>query len=111
MNRAFSDNARIDSNRGIYEVFYAEVAEPALRGQMRVENALSRLLALLRALTGSTARRLLRVALFTLSLVGLIGAVGAMELGRISLLAGVLLSAALLVVQYLCIRPFKQKKA
>ncbi len=111
MNRSYTENSKFDSKRGIYDAFYAEIAEPALRGQMRLDRVLGRLLAILRILTGETARRVARVACFTLSLIGTIGAVGAMEIGRISLPAGIALSASLLLVQYLCIRPRKQKKA
>ncbi len=108
MNRSYTENEHFNSNCGIYESFYTEIAEPALAGQNRVDALLCKLLALWQILTGTTARRIARVTVFALCMIGTIGVVGAMELGRISLTAGLLLTVALLSVQCLC---FKRKKA
>jgi hypothetical protein len=107
MNRSYTENKQFSSDCGIYEAFYTEVAEPALAGEKRLEAFLSYLLAIWQILTGATARRLAKVTVFTLCLVGTVGVVGAMELGRISLSSGLLLSAVMFAVQCLC---FMRKK-
>ena len=107
MNRSYTENKRFNSDCGIYEAFYTEIAEPVLAGRNRVDALLSRLLAIWQILTGATARRLAKVTVFTLCLVGTVGVVGAMELGRISLASGLLLSAVMFAIQCLC---FMRKK-
>ena len=107
MNRSYTENKHFSSDCGIYEAFYAEIAEPALARKNRVDALLSRLLAIWQILTGATARRLAKVTVFTLCLVGTVGVVGAMELGRLSLSSGLFLSAAMLAIQCLC---FKRRK-
>ena len=61
-------------------------------------------------LSGATARRLARVSGVVLSLIGILGIAGAMEAGRLSLWVGLLLSALLIGVECLCLRPARKKK-
>lgn len=112
MNREYANSASCHSNSGIYEAFYAEIGRPR---QSILYGLRARLVMLLRALftvlAGATARRVARVACATGAMVGLVGVAGALETGRISPVACLLLAAVLLLAAYLCMRPRRKTTA
>lgn len=112
MNREYANPASRHSDNGIYEAFYAEIGKPR---QSILYGLRARLAMLLRALftvlAGAKVRRVARVACATGAMVGLVGVAGALEAGRISPVACLLLAAVLLLVAYLSMRPRRKTSA
>ncbi|HBF15029.1 MAG TPA: hypothetical protein DDW30_04995 [Clostridiales bacterium] len=110
MNRECVDFANTYSNNGIYEAFYAELGKPR---QSRLLGLRARLVGLLRAvvafLCAARVRRVARVGCVTVALLGAVGAAGALETGKLSPVACLLLAAGFLAVAYLALRPARRR--
>ena len=107
MNKTYDVTNKFDSNKGIYDAFYAEIVAPALSAQNFTKNLLDRLKNLRTILCGATAKRLARVTGVACALLGIVGVAGGIQHGKISLLGGIAVTVALLGVEYICLR--KQK--
>lgn len=108
MNASYEKNAEFHSNNDIFEQYFQNqkaVANPWLAVLDRV---LAVLATLVLSLSRARERGRLRVCGVAVSLVGLVGLVGAMESGTVSLWLGLLLSAPLVAVELLCLRPHKK---
>ena len=110
MNSCFEKKEHFDSNNRIFEAYFLEEAQPANRLQKVLDTLSAFLLAVLAFLGCAAFRRWVRVSGVALSLVGFIGVIGAMQHGSVSLMAGLLIGALLLGVEYLCLRSPKPKK-
>ncbi len=106
MNRSCADFEQYYSKIGIMPILSADAAAPAITDKKSGLFA-SRVASVLRKLTGVTVRRWAKVGGFALSLIALLGIAGAIELGKISLFGGVVLSALTLGVEYLFLREKK----
>ena len=100
MNKYFEKNDGFNSNNRIYEGYFTEVNAAPGFGK-RVLDLLSTILGLLLC-----ERFLHRVKLVVvaLSLIGLIGVVGAMDAGSLGMGSGLLIGAALVAAEYLCLK-------
>ena len=110
MNKTYEFNGKINSNNGIYEAFYQEfVAQrtPAENNLLKLMNSAKKVCA---ALTSATAKRLARVSGVVLSLIGIVGLAGGIQQNRISLIGGLIATAAFLALEYLCLRQPSSKK-
>ena len=105
MNRTDVRNGNFDSGFGTGIGRMYPGAGLLERGRPGRGQALrSRAAAIRRALCGGAVRRLARAGGVVLALLGMIGAAGAMERGTLPLGAGLLICAALLGVEFLCLR-------
>ncbi len=111
MNTCFENNSRFNSNNRIYEGYFTEFQKPAGRVRRALDFFLYIIAAALTALTSARALCIYRTVGVAGSLVGLAGIIGAMECGTLSLGAGLLIGAALVGIEYLCLRPRKNEKA
>ena len=107
MNKTYDVSNRFDSNKGIYDAFYAEIVSPAFSDRNFAKKLLERIGNLRTALCGTTAKRLARVTGVACALLGIVGVAGGIQYGEISLLGGVAVTLALLGIEYLCLK--KQK--
>lgn len=107
MNKTYDISRDICSNTGIYDAFYAQIAEPAFE---RKNAAYSCVKSICKALTGTTARRLAKVTGATLSLLGLVGIAGGIQQNRISILGGIMVAAILLGVEFVCLKSFERNQ-
>ena len=105
MNACFDKNEEFYSNKRIMEAYFGEAVKTASVGQRLLDSILSKLFFLIRLLSCSTARRIAKATAVAVTLVAFIGVIGAMEAGSISLGLGLLIGAALLGIEYLCLRP------
>ena len=108
MNRMDVRNGNFDSGfgTGIGQI-YPGAGLPERGRPGRGQALRSRAAAIRRALCGGAVRRLARAGGVVLALLGMIGAAGAMERGTLPLGAGLLICAALLGVEFLCLRTRK----
>ena len=104
MNKAFDVLHGFGSNNGIYDVFYAEVVNPAFSRKNRADNLLKCVSKCYKAVTGVTAKRLTKVMLATFSLLGLVGVAGGIQHGQVSLLGGLLIATLCIGMEYLCLK-------
>ena len=104
MNTYFNNDRDFNSNKRIFEAYFTETVKPAGALEKGLDSLLCLLSALLRILTSATVRRIARVSAVALSLVGFIGVIGAIEHGTLGIGVGLLLSAILLGIEYLCLR-------
>ena len=109
MNAYYNKNRQINSNNRIYESYFTESARPVSKWQELPEMLLSLLFSMLRALASSRARTVVRVCTVAICLVGFIGIIGAVEYGSLSLLGGALIGSLLIGLEFLALRPRKQK--
>ena len=109
MNSCFEKNPRFNSNKRIIEAYLYQTEQVATGVQKRRENLLAILSAILSVLSCRAAVRVYRVLGMTLSLVFMVGIIGAMESGNLGLFAGLLLGALAVGVEYLCLRPRRQR--
>ena len=105
MNAYFEKAESFDSNKRIMEAYFGEAVTTVGAGQKLLENLLSKLLWILRILTCTTVRRIAKATAVAVTLVAFIGVIGAMEAGSVSLGLGLVIGAALLGIEYLCLRP------
>lgn len=110
MNQEYTAQSNYRSDTGIYEAFYIEIRKPRTALPNAVRVMLARLLhALLAALFSKTACRIARTCFVTIGLLGAVGAAGALEAGRLSPLACLLIAGGCLLLMYLAIRPRARK--
>ena len=103
MNISYQNNGQVYSNNDIFADYFNVGARP---NKMRkaVDALLAALSLILAFLTATRTRTVARVTGFGLCLVGFVGVIGAMETGAISLGLGLVLGAALLGIEVLCLR-------
>jgi hypothetical protein len=109
MNSCFENNPRYHSNKRIIDAYLYQTEQVATGVQKRRETLLAILSAILSVLCNQTAVRVYRALGVTLSLVCMVGIIGAMESGNLGLFAGLLLGALAVGVEYLCLRPRRQR--
>ena len=110
MNKTYEFNSEINSNNGIYEAFYQEfVAQrtPAENSLLKLANSVKKPCS---ALTSATAKRLAKVSGVALSLIGIVGIAGGIQQNRISLIGGLVATAAFLALEYFCLKQSPSKK-
>lgn len=101
MNTYFEKNEQINSNKRIIDAYFGESA----KRESRLSALLSLLLHLWQILTSATARRIAKAASVAVALVALVGVVGAIERGSLGIGIGLLLGAAVIAVEYICLAP------
>ncbi len=104
MNAYYNKNRTRNSNNDILKDLLTGSASTAPTWKRHADSILSLLAAMISLLTGSVARRILRVLSFTLVLLGLIGVIGAVEAGTLGLGTAFLIGACLLLLEYFCLR-------
>ena len=104
MNAYYNNKSDINSNNDIFKTYLLGDTTPAPMWKRRSDAFLAVLMVLVSILTGSTARRLVRVFSVAVLLVALIGVIGAVESGSIGPGLGFLIGSSLLVLEYLCLR-------
>ena len=103
MNISYQDNGQIYSNNDIFAEYFNAGARPS-KMRKAVDAWLAALSQILAFLTAARTRAVARALGFGLCLVGFVGVIGAMETGAISLGFGLVLGAALLGIEALCLR-------
>ena len=103
MNISYQNNGRIYSNNDIFGDYFNTGARHS-KMRKAADAMLAALSLILAFLTATRTRAILRTIGFGISLVGFVGVIGAMESGTISLGFGLILGAALLVIEVLCLR-------
>lgn len=104
MNAYYNNNRTKNSNNDIFADLLMGRENAVPTWKRNADRLLSLLAAMIAVLTGSVARRILRVVTFTLILFGLIAVIGAVEAGTLGLGAALLISLPLLALEYLCLR-------
>lgn len=103
MNISYQSNERVYSNNDIFgDYFNVGVRHSKMR--KAADAMLTALSSILAFLTATRTRVAARAVGFGLCLVGFVGIIGAMETGAISLGFGLILGAALLGIEVLCLR-------
>lgn len=103
MNISYQNNGRIYSNNDIFADYFNVGARPS-KMRKAADAMLAALSMILTFLTAARTRVIARAIGFSLCLVGFVGIIGAMEAGAISLGFGLVLGAALLGIEILCLR-------
>lgn len=109
MNAYFENNGAFHSNSRIFEGYFTEAEPRASRLQRVSEKLFSRMTSLVRVLTDSRVCRIAKAVSIAVSLVGFVGVIGAMERGGIGIGTGLLIGAALVGLEYLCLRGNRQR--
>ena len=107
MNAYYNKNEAFDSNKRIIEAYFGESVRVQNRVQKLLEQVLYLLSALLQLLSSASVRRVAKVTSVAVLLVGFVGVIGAMESGALGLGAGLLIGAALVCLEILCLRPHR----
>ena len=103
MNISYQNNGHIYSNNDIFGDYF-NVGARHSKMRKAADAMLAALSLILAFLTCERTRAIARALGFGLSLVGFIGIIGAMETGAIGLGFGLVLGAALLGIEVLCLR-------
>jgi hypothetical protein len=103
MNISYQNNERVYSNNDIFGDYF-NVGARASKTRKAADAMLAALSLILAFLTATRTRVVARALGFGLCLVGFTGVIGAMETGAISLGFGLILGAALLGIEFLCLR-------
>ena len=103
MNVSYQNNERVYSNNDIFCDYFNVGARPS-KIRKAADAMLAALSVILAFLTAARTRVIARAIGFGLCLVGFVGIIGAMETGAISLGFGLVLGAALLGIEALCLR-------
>ena len=103
MNISYQNNERVYSNNDIFADYFNVGTRPS-KMRKAADALLAALSLILAFLTAARTRVVARVIGFGLCLVGFVGVIGAMETGAISLGFGLILGAALLGIEVLCLR-------
>ena len=103
MNISYQNNEHIYSNNDIFGDYFNTGARVS-KMRKAADAMLAALSLTLAFLTAARTRVVARVIGFGLCLVGFVGIIGAMETGAISLAFGLILGAALLGIEVLCLR-------
>ena len=102
MNISYQNNGRIYSNNDIFGDYFNVSARPS-KMRKAADAMLAALSLILAFLTAARTRVIARTVGFGLCLVGFVGIIGAMESGAIALGFGLVLGAALLGIEVLCL--------
>lgn len=103
MNISYQNNERIYSNNDILGDYF-NVGTRYSKMRKAADAMLAALSLILTFLTATRTRVIARAIGFGLCLVGFVGVIGAMETGAISLAFGLILGAAILGIELLCLR-------
>ena len=103
MNISYQNNSGVYSNNDIFADYF-QVGTRASKMRKAADALLAALSLILTFLTAARTRVVARATGFGLCLVGFVGVIGAMEAGSISLGLGLILGAALLGIELLCLR-------
>ena len=103
MNISYQNNEHIYSNNDIFSDYF-NVGTRHSKMRKAVDAVLAALSVILAFLTCARTRVIARVLGFGLCLVGFVGVIGAMESGALGLGLGLVLGAALLGIEVLCLR-------
>ena len=103
MNISYQNNGRIYSNNDIFADYFNVGTKPS-KMRKAADALLAALSLILTFLTATRTRAIARAVGFGLCLVGFVGIIGAMETGAVSLGLGLVLGAALLGIEVLCLR-------
>ena len=103
MNISYQNEGRIYSNNDIFAEYFNVCTKPS-KMRKAADAMLAALSVILTFLTASRTRTILRATGFGLALVAFVGIIGAMETGALSLGFGLVLGAALLGIEVLCLR-------
>ncbi len=103
MNVSYQREGRVCSNNDIFEAYFNAGVRPS-KMRKAVDSMLAALSLILAFLTAERTRVIARAVGFGFCLVGFVGIIGAMETGAISLGLGLLLGAALVGIELLCLR-------
>ena len=103
MNISYQNNGRIYSNNDIFADYFNVGTKPS-KMRKAADALLAALSLILAFLTATRTRVAARAIGFGLCLVGFVGIIGAMETGAISLGFGLVLGAAILAIEVLCLR-------
>lgn len=104
MNAYYNNNRTNNSNNEIFLDLLIGGKRTVPAWKRNADKLLALLAAMVAVLTGSVARRILRVVTFTAILLGLIAVVGAVEAGTLGIGTALLISLPLLALEYLCLR-------
>ena len=103
MNISYQNNGRVYSNNDIFAEYFNVGKKPS-KMRKAADAMLAALSLFLAFLCAARTRVIARAIGFGLCLVGFIGIIGAMETGAIGLGFGLILGAALLGIEVLCLR-------
>ena len=103
MNISYQNNGRIYSNNDIFADYFNVGARPS-KMRKAADALLAALSLILSFLAAARTHVVARALGFSLCLIGFVGVIGAMESGAISLGFGLVLGAALLGIEVLCLR-------
>ena len=103
MNISYQNNEHIYSNNDIFADYFNVGARPS-KMRKAADALLAALSLILTFLTAARTRVIARAIGFGLCLISFVGIIGAMESGAISLGFGLVLGAALLGIEVLCLR-------
>lgn len=103
MNVPYQNNSGVYSNNDIFADYF-QVGTKTSKMRKAADALLAALSCILTFLTAARTRTLARAFGFGLCLVGFVGLIGAMEVGSVSLGLGLVLGAALLGIELLCLR-------
>ena len=103
MNISYQNNGQVYSNNDIFADYFNVGAKPS-KLRKAADAMLAALSLILTFLCAARTRAVARAIGFGLCLVSFVGIIGAMENGAISLGFGLVLGAALLGIEVLCLR-------
>ena len=103
MNISYQNNGRVYSNNDIFTDYFNVGARPS-KMRKAADTVLAALSLILAFLCAARTRAVARTVGFGLCLISFVGIIGAMETGAISLGFGLVLGAALLGIEVLCLR-------
>ena len=104
MNRYFDNNGLYSSNNRIFEGYFNDVTAQKTKLEKWLEKLSRVLFSILVFLSSATFVKALKCVGVAGALVGFVGIIGAMEQGTLGLGLGLCIGAALLLIEYLCIR-------
>ena len=103
MNISYQNKGRVYSNNDIFADYFNVGAKPS-KMRKAADAMLAALSLILTFLCATRTRAVARAVGFGLCLISFVGIIGAMETGAISLGFGLVLGAALLGIEVLCLR-------
>ena len=103
MNRYFDKNRSYNSNSRIFNEFYGSVSDVGTLEKVPAHGLRARLSNKLSELARSRVLRIAKAVTFSVVLIAFLGVVGAIEHGRLGIGSGLLISAVLLGLEYLCL--------
>lgn len=97
MNKYYDKNDRFNSNSRIFEAYFTEVkSKPSI-----LEKISEFLVAIFLALTSARAHRIMKAVVTVACFIGVVGVIGAIERGSLSFGLGLMISFALIAIEFL----------